>query len=307
MSVGWVAVAIRGRALLRRLVGPQGAGTIAAMQSWPDARRALATSFYGVDLPAGSDRREAARHAANATTWQLRVLAGWLPPGQSVLARLFGAPMEIANIERRLAQLAGGDPDPPIRLGSLAVVWPRVAAATSPDQVRAALAASVWGDPGGVDLPTVALGLRVAWARRLAHRAPETAAWAQGAVAVLVAREQFAFGRPVGEPTDRVVDGLLGRGWRGASSVPALVERLPKTASWPLVDVDDPGDLWRAEVVVARRVAVDADRHVASPGYDRTAIAGLMALLLVDLRRVLAAIEVAGRAPAPEEVFDAVA
>ncbi len=138
MSAGWVAATTRGRALVRRLVGPDGARELATTESWPEARRALSATFYGADLPADADRPAAGRRAVEATTWQLRVLAGWLPPGQSVLARLFAGPFEIANIERRLALLEGRHPDPPIRLGSLAVAWPHVSSATSSEQVRGA-------------------------------------------------------------------------------------------------------------------------------------------------------------------------
>ncbi|MDH4171491.1 MAG: V-type ATPase subunit [Acidimicrobiia bacterium] len=307
MSAGWVAATTRGRALVRRLVGPDGARELATTESWPEARRALSATFYGADLPADADRPAAGRRAVEATTWQLRVLAGWLPPGQSVLARLFAGPFEIANIERRLALLEGRHPDPPIRLGSLAVAWPHVSSATSSEQVRGALATSVWGDPGGTDRTTIALGLRLAWVRRLASQVPEAAGWSKGGAAVLVAREQFAFGRSIGKATGRVVDGLLGRHWRDASSVSSFVDQLPKSASWPLMDVDDASGLWRAEIAIGRRVSDDARRHASSGRYDKTAVAGVMALLLVDLWRLLGAIEVAGRTPVPEEFFDAVA
>jgi hypothetical protein len=307
MSAGWVAATTRGGALVQRLVGPDGARDLATTRSWPDARRLVAATFYGADLPTDSDRSAARRHAVEATSWQLRVLAGWMPPGQSVLARLFAGPMEIANIERRLALLEGRDADPPIRLGSLAVAWPRVASANSPEQVRGALATSVWGDPGGTDLTTIALSLRLGWVRRLASQLPEAAAWAKGGAAVLVAREQFGFGRSIGKPTDRVVDGLLGRHWREASSVSSLVDRLPKSASWPLMDVNDASGLWRAEIAIGNRVNDDARRYASSGRYDKTAVTGVMALLLVDLWRVLGAIEVAGRTPVPEEFFRAVA
>jgi hypothetical protein len=239
--------------------------------------------------------------------WQLRVVAGWLPPGQNVLARVFAGPMEIANIEGRLAQLASLDANPPFRLGSLAVAWPRVATASSVDQVRSALATSVWSDPGGTDATTVALSLRVAWARRLASQVPDTAPWAKGAAAVLVARERFGFGRTINEPTSHVVDGLIGRQWREASSLSSLVDQLPKSASWPLRDLQDPDDLWRAEIAVGRRVSRDAYRFANAGRYDKAAVTGAMALLLVDLWRVLGAIELAGRTPIPEEFFDAVA
>ncbi len=306
MSAGWAAATIRGRALTRRIAGPDSAHHMAT-SSWPDARSALLGTFYGNDLPADADRRAAGHNAVEATMWQLRVIAGWLPPGQHALARVFAGPMEIANIEGRLAQLAGLDADPPFRLGSLAVAWPRVAAANSVDQVRSALATSVWRDPGGTDATTVALGLRVAWVRRLASQAPGLAAWTEGAAAMLVARERFGFARTINEPTGRVVDGLIGHHWREASSLSSLVDQLPKPASWPLLDMQDPDDLWRAEVAIGRRVGRDAYRLANSGRYNKAAVTGAMALLLVDLWLVLGAIQLSGRTPMPEEFFDAVA
>ena len=306
MTAGWVAATTRGRALTRRLVGPAGAREMAS-NSWPTARTALLGTFYGADLATDTSRRAADRQAVEATTWQLRVLAGWLPPGQGALARLFAAPIEIANIEGRLAELAGLEADPAFRLGSLAVAWPRVSTASSAEQVRRVLAASVWGDPGSTDRTGIALSLRVAWTRRLANRVPEAATWAKGATAVLVARERFAFDRPIGDQTARVVDGLLGRHWRAASTLGSLRDRLPKSASWSLSEAGDPVDLWRAEVAVGNRMSEDAHRHLDTGRYDKKAVVGVMALMLVDLWRVRGAIELAGRAPIPEEFFDAVA
>lgn len=102
-------------------------------------------------LDADANRETVLRTAITATIWQLRVLAGWLPVGASGLARLFAAPMEITNIEAHLANLNGANQRGAISLGSLAVAWPRVARTTSPEQVRAALARSAWGDPTSAD------------------------------------------------------------------------------------------------------------------------------------------------------------
>jgi hypothetical protein len=220
--------------------------------------------------------------------------------------------MEIANIEGHAAHLAGLDTEPPYRLGSLAVAWPRIAAANTPEQVRSALARSVWGDPGETDPTGMALGLRVAWARRLLQQAPETATWVKGSVAVLVARERFGFTRTINKPTGRVIDGLLGRKWRTASTLSALVDQLPGASSWPFLDgsvleVRDPNELWRAEIAVGRRVNRDAYRLANSGRYGQAAVTGALALLLLDLWRVLGAIQLAGRSPIPEEFFDAVA
>ena len=103
MTTGWVAVTVRGRALLARTVGRAGAAEIAAASDWATARDLLASTVYGTGLAPGADRAAAHRHAVAATAWQFRVLAGWLPPGAGHLARLAVAPIEIAEVERHLA------------------------------------------------------------------------------------------------------------------------------------------------------------------------------------------------------------
>jgi hypothetical protein len=306
MTVGWVASVTRGRSLARRLVGHDTALSLAT-GSWLDARDALSETFYGAHCPPNPDRATLARCAVEATAWQMRVLAGWMPAGQGVLARLFAAPLEIANIEGRLARIGGLESLPPLHLGSLGVAWPQVADARTSSQVRDALARSVWGDPGGIDPGTIGLSLRIVWSRRLASRVPEAAAWAKGAAAVLVAREQFCFERSVSESATRIVDELLGRHWHGATTLPAFVQSLPKPAVWPLVAVQSTADLWMSEVAVARRVDADARRYVDSSRYSQASITGVMALLLVDLWRVRSAIDLAGRGPAVQDVLDAVA
>ena len=307
MTAGWVAASTRGRALVRRLVGPDGARRLATAESWPDARVQLATTFYGSELPVDADRATARTTVAMATIWQLRVLAGWLPVGGSGLARLFASPIEIANIESHLAAMADAEVRTPIPLGSLAVAWPRVARTTSAEQLRAVLANSPWGDPGGSDPVTISVWLRAAWARRHIRHVPQTAEWAKGGLAVLLARERFAFHRDVTPATGREIDRLIGNRWRGATTVPELVDLLPESATWALSDIASPADLWRAELGVIRRVEADATSTAAAQRFTRTTVAAMMALLLVDLWRVTAAIEVVGRGPDPTEVLDAVA
>lgn len=307
MTAGWVAASTRGRALLRRRLGPDSARALAG-RGWLEARESLTATMYGKQLSTGEDR-PGVRHAAlEATTWQLRVLAGWLPPGHGGLVRVFAAPMEIANIEGHLARLlGGGTAERPIRLGSLAIAWPRIAGTTSPEQVRSVLATSVWGDPGGTDRASMALGLRLAWARRLSTQSVLVRSWAAGAAAVLVARERFGFDRTISERSGLVADDLLGPRWRDAPSVPALETGLPESASWPLAGIHEAEGLWRAEVAVVRRVSSDAEKLVGARHHDRATVIGIMALMLVDLWRVLALVEVAGLGPGAEEVFDAVA
>ena len=307
MTAGWVAPVTRGRALVRRLVGPDAARELATSESWPEARRQLTTTFYGADVGREADRATARAEAAHAGCWQLRVLAGWCPPGAAALVRVFGAPFEITNIEHHIARIEDRDESRPIPLGSLGVAWPHVATTATRDQVRAVLTHSPWGDPGGTDPSVIGVGLRVAWARRLTRQVPQATEWAHGSLAVLVARERFGFDREIAELTSREVDRAFGHAWRAATTINDFVDRVPKSAGWPLAAVDVPADLWKAELSLVRRAAVDANRLAKRPRYDQVSAAGIMASLLVDLWQVTAAIAVAGCQPTPMEMFDVVA
>lgn len=310
MTAGWVASTTRGRALLGRLVGADGARRLAVSTSWPEARSQFATTLYGKDVAPDADRATARTAAATATSWQLRVLAGWCPPGASGLVRVFGAPFEMTNIMQHVDHVDDDDAHRvvgSIPLGSLAVAWPRVALTTTLDQVRTVLSHSPWGDPGGVDAQTMRCGLGVSWCRRLVRQVPESEDWSHGALAVLIARERFGFGRGIADVTGRQLDQELGRSWRSASAISDLVDRLPKPATWALVDVEEPEDLWLAELALVRRASADAHVLAKRSRFDQTTVAAIMALLLVDLWHVSAAIAVAGRQRTPMEVFDVVA
>lgn len=310
MTAGWVAASTRGRSMLQRTVGSAGTQALAEAGSWSEARDRLATTVYGASVPADADRTTARVIADAATVWQLRVLAGWLPPASSGLARAFAAAFEIAAIDRHLARLRRREDswfEPPrrVELGSLATAWPRVERTTTTEQVRRVLARSAWGDPGGDDTLAIRVGLRVAWGRRLLRQAPTTTDWVHGAAAVLVARERFLFEREIPDVPARLLDRMLGSSWRTAPTVATLAERLPASAAWSLSTRSDPTPeaLWRSELAVIDRVDRDAHRTVDTGRNSRAAVAAVMALLLVDLWRVTAAIEAAGRVPTPSEVF----
>lgn len=307
MTAGWVAAATRGGALLGHLMGPEGARELAAVETWPEARRQLESTLYGRSLPPDADRSEARRAATEATSWQLRVLSGWLPVGGGSLARLFAAPLEIANIEAHIAALQGAVRVEPVALGSLSVAWHRAATTTSLEQLRAVLRHSAWGDPGSADPTAIAIGLRLSWARRLVSGLPEAAPHGRGGAAVLLAREKLAFGQQIAPTIEKQFDHLLGGRWHSVTTVSGLAHVLPDSASWPFEDVVTPSELWRAESAVRRRATSDALRLATAGQPTRTTVAAIMALLLIDLWRVAAAIELAGRSPDRIEVFDAVA
>jgi hypothetical protein len=169
------------------------------------------------------------------------------------------------------------------------------------------LSHSSWGDPGGTERATVAFGLRLSLLRRIEARLPDAKELTQGAISVLLTRERFVFERKIAPVTGRELDRVLGMPWRQATSVRDMASRLPKGASWSLAEIDAPAEVWQAEVAVIKRASSGAEQLAASPTFSEKSVAGIMALLLLDLRRVTSAIEVAGRGPLPQGVLDAVA
>jgi threonine dehydrogenase-like Zn-dependent dehydrogenase len=214
---------------------------------------------------------------------------------------------EIDNIEGHLRHLGTGSATPPVELGALAIAWPRVQSCSTSEEIRDVLRLSSWGDPGGADPVAVAVGLAISWARRLRRLVPGAGEWGLGAAMLVVAREQFVFGRELNATTAREVDLLVGRRWRSASTLDELVSLLGPQARWVFAGVTTPSDLWRSERDWWMRVETDAMAMIDNPRPNGEAVAGAVALMLVDLRRVQAAIETVGRGPAAVEVFDDVA
>jgi hypothetical protein len=306
MGAGWVAAALRGRAMARHGLGASGARASAA-GSWDELLRGLSRSTYGSGLDPSSDRVEARHHCSAIAVWNLRVLAGWVPPGALEVLRALVGEFEVENIELHLHHLASGSAPRPLELGGLATAWPRVQECSTPDEVRAALRLSSWGDPGGADPVAVAVGLRIARARRVCRHVPGAASWARGAVALVVARERFVFDRELPAVTAQEVDRLIGRRWRTASTLAEFADAVGPEARWVFVAVQQPSDLWQAERAWWTRVEADATEMVDTPRPGSRAVVGAVATMLVDLHRVHAAVETAGRGPAAIEVFDAVA
>lgn len=228
--------------------------------------------------------------AAGCAADLLRVLAGWF---------------EIANVDERLAELAGRPAAPAYRLGALATAWPRLAQAGSPQEVRGSLASSPWADPGGDDPRTLRLGMRLSLAARVAARVPHVDRWAAGGAAVVAARELLLADRRLSAGPARLAAPLLGVRWMDAAGVADLRGRLPSAARWALDAVDDPADLWRAEARWWSVVESDGLRLLRDPEWGPAPVVGAVAALAADAWRVTAALEAAVRG-APE-VFDAVA
>jgi hypothetical protein len=268
---------------------------IAGSASLAGGLSSLAGSAYGERVHAHDDLATAQRGVADTLLWHLRILAGWLPPEGAGIVRALAARFELENIDARLAALAGDGREPsPFELGGLATAWPRVEEARTTEEVREALGDSAWGEQAGPSAAELAIGLRVSWARRVWETVPEAAVWVAGAGALLVARELFVEGdrtrvaklrRLPGIDEDAVLAGSLAE----------LRAALPAHAGWPLAQVDDAGELWRAELDWWLRVERDGATMVRSQE-ARVVVLAAVALLAADAQRTARALAVAGGA-----------
>jgi hypothetical protein len=304
VSAAWVAGSVRARLLLGHRAGPVLAAQVARAPSLGEALAGLSGTVYG-PAAAAAELEDAQREVAASTALQLRVLAAWLPRTMATGLRSLAAWFEIANIEDRLAYLAGAAPLPPFELGVLSTVWDAAATTQSAEELRRLLAGSSWGDPGGDDPEHIHRLLRFAWARRVATHASEARAWAAGAAGILLAEELFVAGRPVNPALARRAE--LGVAWPGADTVSELRALLPRNASWALAGIEEPAELWRAELAWWRTVGADAELMLRSRREGREVVVGVIALLGLDAVRVSAALAVAahGGSAASWEVLDA--
>jgi len=241
--------------------------------------------------------------------WNLRVLAGWGPALGTGGSRLLGTWFEIPNVAGHLASLAGRDADPAFELGALSTAWPQVAQSRHPDEVRRALEASAWGDPGVDDTSGVQLVLQLAWARRVTDGAPDAVRWAAGWAALVIARALGAGAAgSLPERARRDACHLLGWRWEEAVALRDLGPLVPRPARWVLEGVDDPSRLWRAEARWWAAVEADGQGLVARARSGDAVGVGVFGLLATDGWRVRAALELAARGGGPlVEVLDAVA
>lgn len=308
MSAGWIAAGVRGRGLVRRRIGDDGARRVAASASLEGGIAELAGTSYGRDLRPGLDLA-AAQHAVSAAVlWHLRVLAGWVPPLGSGPLRILAAGFEIANVSGHLAELSGQPATAPYELGTMGTAWRAVSAARTPGEVRASLRASAWGDPGREDLASVRLALALAWARLVLDGVPGAGAWAVGGAALVLARVVAAgAGSELAPTVRRDAARLVGPDWERARSVDELAGHLPVRAARALRDVTDARDLWVADARWWSNLEAEADTLAGRSPPDASAGIGAMALLAADARRVRAALAVAARGGQVVGSLDAVA
>ncbi|MFC4783834.1 hypothetical protein ACT8ZV_05135 [Nocardioides sp. MAHUQ-72] len=304
MTAAWVAGSVRARSMTRRRLGRAGVRRLASEPSLDDALVALARSPYRRDVRPGSSLAAAQRAVHDTLVWNVRVLGGWVPREGAALLRVLLAPFEIADVADHLRRLRGEDVWPPYELGSLGTAWPRLAAAGDAAGVRRALATSAWGDPGGEAPEQVVWAMRLSLADRAIAVAPETAPWAAGAVALLLARA-LTLEHPDLTPGARLSAArVVGPAAASATTLGDLVPALSRVASWALHGVATGTDLWAAERRWWARVETDAAALARSPRPGPAVVLGAVALLAVDAWRVRAALEVAARPDASVDALE---
>jgi hypothetical protein len=177
----------------------------------------------------------------------------------------------------------------------------------SPAELRALLAASPWGDPGGATPADVVPALQLAWAERVAASVPPARDWAVAGAALLVARVQVLGGRRLGGSARASSRRLLGARAADAAEITQLAAVVPRAARTALAGVREPESLWRAEARWWQRLGLDAGALLRSPRFSLDPVVGSVAAAAVDAWRVRAALECAARGGQGLEVFDAVA
>lgn len=291
MTASWVAGATRARALVRRRAGTAGARRIATCGSVSEAVALLGDTPYGHDVRRGQSLAEAQWSVLATLLWHLRVLAGWLPREGGQMVRVLARWFELANADELICRLAGGEAEPEFALGSLEAAWQRLRLCGSLAEVRAALAASPWGDPGGAGPREIQLDMRLAWAERVVETVPRARSWALGATALLLARTRLAEGAGLAERARGRCRTLVGDGALDASSIPEMAQRLPTAARWVLQEIEDPRELWRGEERWWRRVEDEGRDLLAGAGFTAGPVLGAVAVLAADARQVRAALE----------------
>lgn len=305
MSAGWVAATVRAKAMARRRLGAGASRRLASAPGLADALAQLDGTAYARAATPGTSLPEAERLITAAELWQLRVLAGWMPRSAVGLARALGARYELVNIEAHArAMAAPGRRSTYHELGSLALSWPRIAATRSAAELRAALAASPWGDPGDGPPETLHDILLLRWLRMIVAEAPQAVGWVSGAAVLVAAKQLLVATRGPAEALVRAAAPLIGSDWVRTRSVPDLRAAVPVPGRWVLDGAGSAAELWRAEAGLAARVESDGFRLLrqGTPGVDP--VLGAVAVLAADGWRVRVALGDASYGAGPGEVLD---
>ena len=111
MSARSVGAVVRARAAASRRVGAGRVPSLAASSGLQEALSRLATGPYGHDVRPGQPLSRAQHEVYATVLWNLRVLAGWLPPDGAQAMRLLAGWAEIANVDALLRRF-DGEPGP---------------------------------------------------------------------------------------------------------------------------------------------------------------------------------------------------
>ena len=292
MKPAWTAGVTRARLLLSRRIGAELASSVAGSPSLADGLAALAGSAYGERVRDGQDLAAAERSVADTLLWHLRILAGWLPATGAALVRALAGWFELANFDARMAALAGDGREPePFALGTLSTAWGMAEQARTIEAVADALAGSAWAVPRAHSPAELAIGLRVAWGRRVAESAPEAAEWVAGAGALLAARELLVARTRDHAEQLRDLPGIDDHAL-SAGTVVALRDALGVRAGWALGSITEPEELWRAELDWWDRVEEDS-LLLLRRSDDEGVVLAAVALLAVDAQRAARALRAA--------------
>jgi hypothetical protein len=295
----------------------------------------LAATPYGYAVHEGQSVQRAQHAVAATLLWNLRVMAGWLPaPGVRALRALAGW-FEIANVDKLLNRLAGGDPGPSFSLGALATAWPRLESARSVSEVRAVLATSEWGRPDD-DPWALRVKMQLAWAARVRRAAPDISDLVAAAAALLAIRLWILEERvPSSQTTVALSDLLPEAAGSSAAEVIERLQRLPAPTfglvAQPLRAAGDllgaPGvarssgspaaalsareafaiALWKAELGWWQLAEETGFQLLRRSAFSAQPIVGAVLLLAVDAWRARAALGAAAGGALGRELFDALA
>ncbi|HEU0240822.1 MAG TPA: hypothetical protein VFR11_16300 [Micromonosporaceae bacterium] len=307
MNAAWVAGSVRSVALARRRLDRDGVREIAASSSSSAAIASVARSSYGHDVRAEFDLADAEHAVAATVLWNARVLAGWLPAAGVTQLRLLAGWFEVANVDTHMDTLdtvSPATPAPMFQLGHLATAWPHLATTGSIADLRAALAASAWGDPGAGTSRDISLFMRLSWADRVASGVPLARPWAAGAAALVVARERFAAGRALPAAAAARARRLLGASHAGTTTLDDFTRSLPAESRWSLSGLTEPTDLWRAEARWWGRLHRDGATLLRRSGVGPHRPLGAAALLAADAWQTAVALQIAGHGGGGREVLD---
>jgi hypothetical protein len=301
----WVGADVRAVAMSRRTVGRADAASIAACPDLATALEQLQSSPYARDVRPSHNLANAQRAVASTFLWNVRVIAGWVPASGVSMLRIATAWFEILNVEARLRPADRGSAAPQFELGSLAST-PGGSDPITTGNVLERLRGTWWGLPSQDSLWAVGLAMRSRLIDRASSGLPGARAWAAGAAALIVAREQVVAGNRLPPDVRHNLAHTLGQPALEADTVDSLREGLPERAKWVIDGVTSPEDMWRAESGWWARVEADGRELLRRSSFGPEPVVGAIAVMAADAWRVRAALHAAALGGAIE-AFDALA